>query len=36
MAGYATSKTYHQKLWYLIDTYELWRLDVALLKGMEE
>lgn len=35
MAGYATSKTYHQKLWYLIDTYELWRLDVALLKGME-
>ena len=36
MAGYATSKTYHQKLWYLIDTYELWRLDLALLKGMEE
>lgn len=35
MAGYATSKTYHQKLWYLIDTYELWRLDLALLKGME-
>ena len=36
MAGYATSRTYHQKLWYLIDTYELWRLDLALLKGMEE
>lgn len=36
MAGYATSKTYHQKLWYLIDTYELWRLDLALLKGLEE
>ena len=35
MAGYATSKTYHQKIWYLIDTYELWRLDLALLKGME-
>lgn len=35
MAGYATSKTYHQKLWYLIDTYELWRLDVAMVKAME-
>lgn len=31
MAGYATSKTYHKKLVYLIETYELWRLDLALL-----
>ncbi len=31
MAGYATSKTYHRKIAYLIDTYELWRLDLMLL-----
>jgi len=36
MAGYATSKTYHQKLVYLIETYELWRLDVALVRGINE
>lgn len=30
MAGYATSKTYHRKLVYLIETYELWRFDIAL------
>ena len=33
MAGYATSKTYHQKLVYIIETYELWRLDVALIRA---
>lgn len=32
MAGYATSKTYHQKLAYLIDTYQLWWLDLAVVK----
>ncbi len=31
MAGYATAKTYHRKIAYLIDTYELWRLDLMLL-----
>ncbi|MEM0995089.1 MAG: glucosaminidase domain-containing protein [Bacteroidota bacterium] len=30
MAGYATSKTYHKKLSYIISTYELWRLDLAV------
>ncbi len=29
MAGYATSKTYHKKLAYIIETYELWRFDMA-------
>lgn len=33
MAGYATSKTYHRKLVYLIETYELWRIDVALVRA---
>ena len=32
MAGYATSKTYHEKLVYLIETYELWRIDIALVR----
>lgn len=35
MAGYATSPTYHKKITYLIETYELWRLDLALLKALE-
>jgi hypothetical protein len=35
MAGYATSKTYHEKLVYLIETYELWRLDIALARAMQ-
>lgn len=34
MAGYATSKTYHKKLVYLIETYELWRFDIALAQTM--
>jgi flagellum-specific peptidoglycan hydrolase FlgJ len=34
MAGYATSKKYHQKLAYLIDTYELWRFDVDLVRAV--
>ncbi len=33
MAGYATSPTYHQKLVYIIETYELWRLDIALTRA---
>ena len=36
MAGYATSPTYHQKIAYLIETYELWRFDLALIKALEE
>jgi flagellum-specific peptidoglycan hydrolase FlgJ len=35
MAGYATSKRYHQKLVYLITTYELWRLDAALVQATD-
>lgn len=34
MAGYATSPTYHQKLVYIIETYELWRLDIALVRAI--
>jgi len=30
MAGYATSKTYHKKLSYIISTYELWRFDMEV------
>lgn len=33
MAGYATSKTYHKKLVYLIETYELYRLDSDLIRA---
>lgn len=36
MAGYATSPTYHQKLAYLIETYELWRFDMALINAVGE
>ena len=36
MAGYATSRRYHQKLAYLIETYELWRLDVDLLAALKQ
>jgi hypothetical protein len=36
MAGYATSKTYHKKLVYLIETYELWRFDVAVSRALSE
>lgn len=35
MAGYATSPTYHKKITYIIETYELWRFDLALLKAFE-
>lgn len=35
MAGYATSRRYHQKLAYLIETYELWRLDSDLMAALE-
>lgn len=35
MAGYATSPTYHKKITYIIETYELWRFDLALLKALE-
>ncbi|WP_367389361.1 glucosaminidase domain-containing protein [Lewinella sp. LCG006] len=35
MAGYATSKRYHKKLVYLIETYELWRLDAALVNTLD-
>ncbi|MEZ5041664.1 MAG: glucosaminidase domain-containing protein [Saprospiraceae bacterium] len=34
MAGYATSRQYHKKLAYLIETYELWRFDVDLLAAV--
>ncbi|MEM1214101.1 MAG: glucosaminidase domain-containing protein [Bacteroidota bacterium] len=34
MAGYATSKTYHKKLVYIIETYELWRIDIALQQAL--
>jgi len=30
-SGYATSKTYAQKLTKIIDTYELWRIDYMLI-----
>jgi len=30
-SGYATSKTYAQKLTYIIETYELWRFDYQLI-----
>ena len=30
-SGYATSKTYAQKLAYIIETYELWRFDYLLV-----
>jgi flagellum-specific peptidoglycan hydrolase FlgJ len=33
-SGYATSKTYAQKLTYLIETYELWRFDYQLILSM--
>ncbi len=35
MAGYATGKVYHKKLAYIIETYELWRLDIDLLAAMQ-
>jgi hypothetical protein len=35
MAGYATSPTYHQKLFYLIETYELWQFDIDLIQALE-
>lgn len=36
MAGYATSPRYHQKIAYLIETYELWRFDFDLIRAVEE
>lgn len=36
MAGYATARNYHQQLAYLIETYELWRFDIDLLRAMEK
>jgi flagellum-specific peptidoglycan hydrolase FlgJ len=35
MAGYATSPTYHKKLFYLIETYELWQFDIDLIRALE-
>lgn len=35
-SGYATSKTYAQKLTYIIETYELWRLDYQLLANLTQ
>lgn len=35
MAGYATSPTYHKKLFYLIETYELWQFDIDLIQALE-
>lgn len=34
MAGYATSATYHKKLFYLIETYELWQFDLDLVRAV--
>ncbi|MEN0050922.1 MAG: glucosaminidase domain-containing protein [Bacteroidota bacterium] len=34
MAGYATSKTYHKKLSYIIVTYELWKFDLMVKRGL--
>ncbi|MEZ5041667.1 MAG: hypothetical protein R2828_17365 [Saprospiraceae bacterium] len=31
MAEYSTSRQYHKKLAYLIETYELWRFDGDLM-----
>lgn len=36
MAGYATSPTYHKKITYIIETYELWRFDLDLLRAVAE
>ncbi len=36
MAGYATSPTYHKKIAYIIDTYELWRFDIDLIKSVSK
>lgn len=33
-SGYATSKSYAQKLAYLIETYQLWRFDYQLIAGI--
>lgn len=30
-SGYATSKTYAQKITYIIETYELWRVDYSVV-----
>jgi len=35
MAGYATSKTYHKKISYIIVTYDLWKFDMLVKRGME-
>lgn len=34
MAGYATSPTYHRQITFLIETYELWRFDIDLVKAV--
>jgi len=34
MAGYATSKTYHKKIAFLVETYELWRFDLDLVRAV--
>ena len=36
MAGYATSPTYHKKITYIIETYELWRFDIDLLRAIDQ
>jgi len=32
MSGYATSPTYHKKIAFLVETYELWRFDLDLVR----
>ncbi len=34
MSGYATSKRYHKNISYIIETYELWRLDFDLIRAV--
>jgi len=34
MSGYATSKRYHKNISYIIETYELWRLDFDLVNAL--
>lgn len=35
MSGYATSKRYHKNISYIIETYELWRLDFDLIRAIQ-
>ncbi len=33
LSGYATNRHYHKLLSYIVDTYELWRIDVDLIRA---